>query len=118
MKWTFVVLINALAIFGVLKAYDYYLVTNYRASSPDEDADRPTMRTGELYPYTGMHMQPYARERGAALWSNTYPDFDVTSGEYGFWIDHALENWPAKERKEIRIILTGGSSAQGWGGRT
>jgi hypothetical protein len=119
MKWIFVVLVNALAVFGILKAYDYYLETNFQSTIPDEDADRPTMRTGELYPYTGIHMQPYARERGAeVLWDKTYPDYDVTSGEYGFWIDHALENWPAKGHKEIRILLTGGSSAQGWGGRT
>jgi len=49
MKWAFVVLINALAVFGILKAYDYYLVANFPATSPDEDADRPTMRTGELW---------------------------------------------------------------------
>src|SRR5262245_20359991 len=119
MRRILLVMMYALVVFGSLKAYDYYLVANFRATSPDEDADRPTMRTGELYPYTGIHMQPYARERGAeVLWDNTYPDYDVTSGEYGFWIDHALESWPAKEPKEIRIILTGGSTAQGWGGRT
>ena len=56
MKWVFVVVINALAVFGILKAYDYYLEANFRSTIPDEDADRPTMRTGELYPYTGTHM--------------------------------------------------------------
>jgi len=113
------VLVYVLAVFGALKAYDYYLILNFSPTIPDEDADRPTMRTGELYPYTGIHMQPYTRERGKeVLWDKTYPDYDVTSGEYGFWIDHALENWPAKEPNEIRIILTGGSAAQGWGGRT
>jgi hypothetical protein len=67
MKWIFLVAINALAVFGALKAYDYYLVANFRSTHPDEDADRPTMRTGELYPYTGIHMQPYARERGVEM---------------------------------------------------
>jgi hypothetical protein len=119
MKRVCLVLVYMLAILGALKAYDYYLILTFPAAIPDEDADRPTMRTGELYPYTGIHMQPYMRERGAeVLWDKTYPDRDVTSGEYGFWIDHALENWPAKEPNEIRIILTGGSAAQGWGGRT
>ena len=47
-----------------------------------------------------------------------YDDFDVVSGEYGFFIDFRLEAPPPKQDNEIRIVLTGGSAAQGWGGRT
>ena len=42
----------------------------------------------------------------------------MTSGEYGFFIDFHLETPPPKQDNEIRIVLTGGSTAQGWGGRT
>ena len=42
----------------------------------------------------------------------------MVSGEYGFFIDFRLESPPPKHDNEIRIVLTGGSTAQGWGGRT
>ena len=42
----------------------------------------------------------------------------MASGEYGFFIDFRLEAPPPKQDNEIRIVLTGGSTAQGWGGRT
>jgi hypothetical protein len=114
-----VVLVNVAAILAGLKAYDYYLISTYRAAVPDEDADHPTMRTMDYYPYTGAHVQAYKRERGSAvLWDHTYDDYDVRSGEYGFFIDFPLEAPPAKAPNEIRIILTGGSTAQGWGART
>ena len=41
----------------------------------------------------------------------------MVSGEYGFSIDFRLESPPSKQDNEIRIVLTGGSTAQGWGGR-
>jgi hypothetical protein len=101
-----------------LKLFDVYLLTHRQAAYPDEDADEPTMRTMEYYPFTGGQIQAYKRERGKLPWSNFYDDFDVTSGEYGFFIDFRLESPPPKQDNEIRIVLTGGSAAQGWGGRT
>jgi hypothetical protein len=102
----------------ILKVYDVYLLSNRHAAQADEDADEPTMRTLEYYPFTGSHIQAYKTERGREPWTSFYDDFDVVSGEYGFFIDFRLEAPPAKKDNEIRIVLTGGSSAQGWGGRT
>ena len=100
-----------------LKLFDVYLLSHRHVATPDEDADEPTMRTMEYYPFTGGHIQAFKTER-KTLWTNYYDDFDVTSGEYGFFIDFRLEAPPPKQDNEIRIVLTGGSAAQGWGGRT
>jgi hypothetical protein len=101
-----------------LKLFDIYLMSHRHPGVADEDADEPTMRTMEYYPFTGGQIQAYKRERGKLPWSNFNDDFDVASGEYGFFIDFRLEAPPPKEDNEIRIVLTGGSAAQGWGGRT
>jgi len=102
----------------ILKVYDVYLLSTRHAALTDEDADEPTMRTLEYYPFTGSHIQAYKTERGGEPWTSFYDDFDVVSGEYGLFIDFRLESPPAKKDNEIRIVLTGGSTAQGWGGRT
>jgi hypothetical protein len=101
-----------------LKAFDSYLLSHRHPATADDDADQPTMRTLEYYPFTGGQIQAYKSERGKLPWSKFYDDFDVTSGEYGFFIDFRLEAPPPKADNEIRIVLTGGSAAQGWGGRT
>ena len=111
-----VVTIGALLL--CLKLFDVYLLSHRHAALADEDADEATMRTLEYYPFTGGQIQAYKRERGKLPWSNFYDDFDVASGEYGFFIDFRLEAPPPKQDNEIRIVLTGGSAAQGWGGRT
>src|SRR5580700_329871 len=100
-----------------LKILDVYLLSQGRAGPADEDADEATMRTLDAYPFTGGHIQAFKTER-KPLWSNYYHDYDVTSGEYGFFIDFHLETPPPKQDNEIRIVLTGGSTAQGWGGRS
>jgi len=106
------------ALLLCLKLVDVYLQYHRHAAYPDVDADEPTMRTTEYYPYTGGQIQAYKRERGKLAWSDFYDDFDMVSGEYGFFIDFRLEAPPPKQDNEIRIVLTGGSTAQGWGGRT
>lgn len=114
-----VVFICLAAALTALKLFDMYLMATVPAPLiPDEEFPKTTMRSFEIYPYTGGQVQPYMRESGELLWSNAYKDFDVVSSEYGFFIDHPLEAWPRKVPNEIRIILTGGSAAQGWGGRT
>src|ERR1700688_844182 len=47
-----------------LKFFDFFLLSHRQAASPDEDADEPTMRTMEYYPFTGGQIQAYKRERG------------------------------------------------------
>jgi hypothetical protein len=106
------------ALLLCLKLFDIYLLSHRHVATPDEDADEPTMRTMEYYPFTGGQVQAYKREQGKLPWSSFYDDFDVVSGEYGFFIDFRLESPPPKQDNEIRIVLTGGSTAQGWGGRT
>src|SRR4029077_4655792 len=129
MKFVKIVIFHFLAILlsvtltiGVLllclKVFDGYLLSNRHSAVPDEDADEPTMRTLEYYPFTGAQIQAYKTERGRQPWTNFYDDFDLVSGEYGFFIDFRLEAPPAKQDNEIRIVLVGGSVAQGWGGRT
>jgi hypothetical protein len=126
MKFTLTTVFNFLAILlslmltvGVLllglKFYDAHLLSHRSAPSPDDD--EPTMRTMEHYPFTGGHIQAFKNER-EPQWPNYYSDSDVTSGEYGFFIDFHLETPPPKRDNEIRFVLTGGSAAQGWGGRT
>jgi hypothetical protein len=100
-----------------LKLFDVYLITHRHAAYPDEDADEPTMRMMEYYPFTGGQIQAFKTEH-KPLWTNYYDNYDMTSGEYGFFIDFRLETPPPKQDNEIRIVLTGGSAAQGWGGRT
>jgi hypothetical protein len=112
-----VTLTAAVLLLG-LKLFDSYLLSHRHPATADDDADAPTMRTLEYYPFTGGQIQAYKREQGKLPWSKFYDDFDVTSGEYGFFIDFRLEAPPPKQDNEIRIVLTGGSAAQGWGGRT
>jgi lysophospholipase L1-like esterase len=115
------ILISVTLTVGVLllglKLFDVYLLSDRHAATPDDDAEEPTMRTMEYYPFTGGQIQAFKTEH-KPLWSNYYDEFDVTSGEYGFFIDFHLETPPPKQYNEIRIVLTGGSTAQGWGGRT
>jgi hypothetical protein len=106
------------ALLLCLKLFDVYLMSHRHSGIADEDAGEPTMRTLEYYPFTGGQIQAYKRERGKLPWSNFYDDFDVASGEYGFFTNFRLEAPPPKQDNEIRIVLTGGSTAQGWGGRT
>ncbi len=110
--------LTIVALLLCLKLFDIHLMSHRHPGVADEDADEPTMRTMEYYPFTGGQIQAYKRERGQLPWSDFYNDFDVASGEYGFFIDFRLEAPPPKQDKEIRIVLTGGSTAQGWGGRT
>src|ERR1700692_1944935 len=105
------------ALLLCLKAYDVYLSSHRHAAYPDEDADEPTMRMMEYYPFTGGQIRSFKPEQ-KPLWTNYYDDYDMTSGEYGFFIDFHLETPPPKQDNEIRIVLTGGSAAQGWGART
>jgi hypothetical protein len=83
-----------------LKILDAYLLSQGRDGPADEDADEPTMRTMEYCPFTGGHVQAFMTER-KPLWSSYYKDSDVTTGEYGFFIDFRLEAPPPKQDNEI-----------------
>jgi hypothetical protein len=59
--------------------------------------------TLELFPYEGWHLQAWSR------------DGDFRLGQMGFAVDFDLLSPPAKRPDEYRIVLIGGSGAQGWG---
>jgi hypothetical protein len=52
------------ALLLCLKLVDVYLQYKRHAAYPDVDADEPTMRTLEYYPFTGGQIQAYKREHG------------------------------------------------------
>jgi hypothetical protein len=77
-----------------------------------------TIRTLDLYPWTGWHMQSGFHHKGEmAFEEQPYHDFDVSTGRLGFF-DVDVLNVAPKAACERRIILTGGSGAQGWGARS
>ena len=100
------------ALLLCLKLFDVYLLSLRHPALAAEV--RPP--TAHILSFTGGYIQAYKHERGKLAWSNFYDDFDVASGEYGFFIDFRLEAPPPKQDNEIRIVLTVGSTAQGSGG--
>ena len=44
--------------------------------------------------------------------------FHIRSNRFGFYTEFPVDNFPEKEKNEFRIILIGGSGAQGHGGST
>lgn len=106
-------------LLGGLKLVDRAIGSRLPAT-PETDiaAATPTIRTLELYPYEGFHVQANFRHRGPMPWEKRFPaaDYDVRSGDKGFFIDFQLDDPPPKLPGEVRIVLIGGSGAQGWGG--
>ena len=78
--------------------------------------DRPTLSTLDFYPYTGHHIQAHFHQAGPDVRDNQ--NLDVRSGDHGFFVDFPIDHPPPKAAKEFRVILTGGSAAQGFGART
>ena len=73
----------------------------------------------DLYPYEGWHMPANHHHVGKlGTEKHDYSDYDIRTGDMGFNTDIDLKNPPEKAVSEIRIIMTGGSGAQGWGGQT
>jgi len=78
------------------------------------------LHTLDVYPYTGFHVRANVHLRGKMpLEANCcYDDFDVQSGDHGFFVDFDLDNPPPKPQNEFCIVLVGGSAAQGYGGQS
>ena len=72
----------------------------------------PTRESTELYPYTGWHTLSDLDWSGEIFGKPGH----VVSGSHGFYIDFDLDHPPPKQPNEVRIILTGGSAAQGFHG--
>lgn len=116
--WLLVVLATLAVAVGAVVLLNGYLVRQY---GPAEEAlGQIRARQFAFYPYSGTHLVANQRHTGPMHWENQtfYTDFDVSIGDHGFFVDFDLEASPPKDAKEFRILLVGGSCAQGWGGRT
>jgi hypothetical protein len=51
-------------------------------------------------------------------WRQYDDGYKIEINKFGFFTDWPLDEYPEKEKNEFRIILIGGSGAQGWGGQT
>jgi hypothetical protein len=105
-----------LAVMAVLLSVYDKTIARQALGFEDLWLDKPSMRTFDFYPYSGNHIQPHYHQVGPDTWNNQ--DFDVRSGDHGFFVDFPLDTPPPKQANEFRLILIGGSAAQGWGGRT
>lgn len=120
MKWT----TSAVMLLFFLKLADVgasLILTGRLVVIGDFDLEPPA-RQFSLYPYTGFHTPADRRYHGPMPYE-TVPgtagrDYTVDSGDHGFWVDFDLDSPPAKGPDEFRILLIGGSAAQGWGGTT
>lgn len=100
LAWT----INIAVVLIAIKLFDAFMVVG-QTTLPglDLDASQRSARTLELFPYEGWHMQA----------KTSAGDFHL--GAMGFAVDFDLRSPPEKLANEYRIILIGGSGAQGWG---
>src|SRR5688500_6430637 len=72
-----------------------------------------TARTLDLYPSTGWHIRSCFHRKGdLAFHEQPYHHFDVSTGRLGFF-DVDVLSVASKSACERRIILPGGSGAQG-----
>lgn len=100
---------------GGVKLVDIYISKTFPDPWYDSATDKRTIRTYNLYPYDGFHLQANYHHVGPMPWGEFYDTFDYRSGPHGFFVDFDIDNPPAKKPGEYRIILIGGSGAQGWG---
>ncbi len=84
----------------------------------DVDSRERTVRTLDLYPWTGWQVQSNFHHKGDMPYEEqTYHDYDVSTSRLGFF-DADVLNIAPKRPCERRIVLIGGSGAQGWGARS
>src|SRR5438093_143773 len=101
----FSMMLGAFAIFVGIVLYGLHLydktVVGQALGFHDLWLDKPTMRTFDFYPYTGQHIQAHYHQVGPDTWSNQ--DFDVRSGDHGFFVDFSLDTPPPKQANEFRL---------------
>jgi len=89
----------------------------FQPDAPGHDlgARERTIRTLDLHPWTGWHVQPDFRHVGDMPWeAQAYRDYDIATARLGFF-DIDVLNVAPKGACERRVALIGGSGAQGWG---
>jgi len=96
-----VVIISVLVL---LKATDYLIGRQHKSSSLYPEVMQPIVF--DMYPYSVGHMA-----------ANMIWDKEIHIGQMGYWYpDFDFDHPPKKEANEVRIVLIGGSGAQGQGG--
>lgn len=81
-------------------------------------ARAPGLLTFEPYPYDGWHLPARYEHRGDfPREGKSYHDYTIRTGQMGFMTDFDLLSPPRKAKGEVRVLLTGGSAAQGLGAR-
>lgn len=101
-----------------LYTFDYFIAYRPGDMIHFGGDSKTNIYTLDLYPYTGWHIQPNFHYVGDLPEDKAYHDYDIQSGDMGYFIDFPLKNPPAKKSGEFRIILIGGSGAHGFGART
>lgn len=118
------IIISIITVYVPLKIFDLMMASHGGSNLGfDVTSDKKTINTVDLYPYEGFHVQPnfheYAIEKFPEQSDPKGPVkkhlVDIKTGDKGFFIDFDLANPPPKNKDEFRIILIGGSGAQGWG---
>ena len=69
----------------------------------------------DLFPYEGWHVQGNFHQIGPTYLDGAERFYDVRSGPMGFFTSINVAEPPPKQPNEFRIILIGGSGAQGFG---
>jgi len=99
-------------------AMDWLGIVPINLPGHDLAGSGPTIRSLDLYPWTGWQAQSDFRHQGDMPWERQpHHDYHVTTGRLGFFEPDVLDV-PPKGPCERRVILIGGSGAQGWGAQT
>jgi len=99
----FIIIVVLVSTFILLKSADYIIGWQYKGSSLYPETMQPIVF--DIYPYSYQHM-------GANLVWQT----EIHTGQMGYWYpDFDFNNPPRKAANEFRIVLIGGSGAQGQG---
>jgi hypothetical protein len=114
-SWSLAMVISAGAAFGAVLIFDRLIASGFQSALPGHDnayVER-TARMLDLYPYSGWHVQ--ANTKAGQLRPDATGLGEPDLGPMGFAVDFDLLNPPAKQPGEFRIVVIGGSGAQGWG---
>jgi len=106
----------AISIFIALFLFEHFFASRLENRILGEVGGAP-IRELELYPFTGFHLREHHHAKGNIEPGQPYKDFNIQSADLGFF-GIQFSKIPKKKPNEYRIILIGGSGAQGWGART
>jgi len=120
MDYTLVLILCAVGALGLFELLDRLVL----GSDKDEllYGREETLMTGYLDLMSGVtHISSNHKHKGPAPWEGNiqYPEgHEIESNKFGFYTELPVDDFPDKQEHEFRIILIGGSGAQGNGART